>query len=305
MGTPIVRACWAAALAGAWSLSACSGSGSGGAGGAGGTGAAPNSLEDFLAAYEQAICDDSAPCCAAVGASANIAACKQLVSSLTSLVLSAASKGTIQYDGANAAECLAAFQQAAASCDQSLMEASACDTVLTGTVQPGGACEINTECIAPPGGDTSCTDGACVQEPRGVAGSPCKGTCTQDGTVTVCSGNGSGDANCYTNDGLRCDESTNLCAAPLPIGASGCSTGDDCVEGAYCDAGTCAAGLPVGSPCTFDECDPGAAFCSSGQCAAKLPDGASCTGSGECVGGACRDAKCGQKLGGLLELVCG
>jgi hypothetical protein len=203
------------------------------------------------------------------------------------------------YDGNAAAVCFDAIREAFASCNNfnGVDESEpACREVFLGTLPAGAECQDSIECARPADGTVSCSSDdlgvrRCDPHPLGVLGSSCEGTCRREGSVTSCSLGGAGQARCYTNDGLFCDETSGTCQALVPIGG-GCSGFEGCVDGAFCDGTLCAARLPVGSACGFDDECVATAHCDAGACIARKPVGATCALDEECLGGSCTNGLC-------------
>lgn len=146
--------------------------------------------------------------------------------------------GTVIYDDKAAKECLEGIRDAACT-DIFADEApsAACDQVLEGTIESGGACWISEQCL---GGAcfindcmATCCMGTCIAEPPDAAiGQDCSG--------------GQGCAGGY------CDFQTELCTAYKAAGVA-CDVDTECGD-LFCLGGTCQAGVAEGAPCIDGEC---------------------------------------------------
>lgn len=171
--------------------------------------------------------------------------------------------GTIVYDPAAAATCLAAID--GWSCDRTDEDTrrgdEACAEVFTGTVALGGDCFVDEQCAdhgscAP----IKCFDACCLSEC--VAGTP-----------TVDIGDSCFDANCPSD--AFCDD-TDTCAALLPQGST-CSYDGMCDFGLGCAGGTCEVLPGTGEACPDFECAMSGDECVDGECTARAGDGEACT----------------------------
>jgi hypothetical protein len=210
--------------------------------------------------------------------------------------------GLSVYNAQAAGDCLAQLQAALSNCSSENAAAPACKDVCVGTVPAGSTCTLDTDCARPTGGDVHCvttsasdTTRVCVVTPRGTLGSGCNSTCTQsaDGSE-ICSVMGvavgspvpTGDATCYTGDGLYCSTADFSCHAIAAVGGS-CTSFDGCASGSYCDLSksVCTTKVAAGAACPqYNECTDGT-YCNSSQvCAAQKATGQPCTSSNECVG---------------------
>lgn len=131
----------------------------------------------------------------------------------TDTLIADVNNGTAKYDGDKAKECLDAF--GSASCDHSAMSYR---------VGPAACNDIVTGTVAD--------------------GGVCKNSieCISD------------SCNVPTNCGMACCAGTcNPTAPPKAAIGAACPQGTACVDGAYCNAGTCAALIASGQPCTADN----------------------------------------------------
>jgi hypothetical protein len=116
------------------------------------------------------------------------------------------------------------------------------------------------------GARTRCATSKCQVVIVGKAGdSPCVGNVSGPGTVWTSSGDPPAKGySCNLDRGLRCDATTQACAAVGPIG-SACSTDDQCALHSYCEGGHCEAQTATGGACTDSRaCDGGS--CEGGTC---------------------------------------
>ncbi|MBL8949229.1 MAG: hypothetical protein JNK82_00535 [Myxococcaceae bacterium] len=203
------------------------------------------------------------------------------------------------------------------ACGRIVGPATACDDFLAASCVPvmpavsdGGACLTSNDCTAivdpttgfsrfavcgaAPGCPSRC-------EPGGQLGQPCN--------FRQCA------------SGLRCDNTTNTCSAPLPLDA-GCNPGTgDCGVNAQCDfnVNRCVALPGDGDPCPSFQCQPGLT-CSgfaNGTCGPLRTQGQMCTQFGPACaagltcssGGTCEPrggvgAMCGAADDCLADLGC-
>lgn len=254
-------------LASAALLSACGTSTTGG-GGTGGTGGASIAKEDLTAATMDMFCYMAASCDGDVDFKfSSDAACKAFLAETDEIggpnELKYIEKGTVVYDGASAAACLAAFK---AQCNME-DEPAACEKTFTGKVEVGGACEANAECA----GEAECTT-----DDKG-----CNGKCAARG--------GEGDS-CEAvgcKAGFACDNQSKKCVVEK-LGADGddCDT-NECGEGLFCDYSG-GSGVPKcrplggeGKPCeSHSQCQNGLA-CSGDKCVKPAAADATCDDPGD------------------------
>lgn len=268
--------------------------GCGGSTDGGGTNATPIAKEQFAGELARAVCNNIGSCCQQAGYPHDPTQCAALLEGMYKNMTA----GAVQYDPQKGGECVAYAASMVKACSDA-PDPGPCENVAVGTVPAGGKCTSSAECIAPAGGDAGCNDGVCVQQPRGKLGDGCSSTCTEDGNTTSCSGGmggaSSGNASCFTNDGLVCRDD-GKCGAAAKVGET-CSY-DDCVASAYCDmsAEKCVARVAVGGACTGEgQCADGA-YCDGAKCATEKPQGAPCVESNECESHECSDDKCASDL---------
>jgi hypothetical protein len=278
-------------LGGVTLASGCSGSTSGE------QSANPVPQDQFVTTFVNAVCDNIGDCCGQSGYAYDAAKCKSVASTQYGTLFK--QSPNVVYDAEKAGSCIEAVKQAAAGCSTLDVDGSqACMNVYKGQLPAGAECNSSMECAAPAGGDASCegeqqgVPGHCVVDARGMAGEGCHATCTEDGSSTSCgsSGGDPSSATCYTNDGLFCN-AAYVCEKLAAVGAA-CQSGG-CVQGAFCDSGTCAP-LPVsGESCgNGSECAKGT-YCSSAMtCTATKSAGDSCASYDECGGASCEEGVC-------------
>lgn len=295
---------------------ACSSSSSNGSSGSGDL----STSSGFIDTY----CSYVGSCCGSESLPSNGEQCRALLSFAS---------GT--YDAKNGQACIDAVKAASASdaswCVDSPSTTTACNAAFpsktAGTVQPGGTCTGDTDCIASGSGDTAvCTFAQaggsaqiCVDEKHGKAGDgPCFGTVsTASGGITTTQYNtgattGAGTAPeifCFVADGVSCDQTSSTCTALAQIGDA--CTNTQCVAGAHCQFTneTCVANLAAGATCSQDsDCITGN-YCSTGGkvCTAQGGTGAACAGSSQCTSSNCNNGSCGASFGTAfgLALLCG
>jgi hypothetical protein len=153
--------------------------------------------------------------------------------------------GTVKYDGKKLADCLEVIEtRECAEANERSIEA--CEAALTGTVEPGGDCTIDEECV----GSRICETSA-----------GCPGKCVERYTA----GHECGD-NDECDDGLVCSDATSRCVAPAAEGAA-CQGGVEpqCEGGLLCigdDAnagrtGTCRPSDAIEERQEGEACSPG------------------------------------------------
>jgi hypothetical protein len=286
------RACFAFALVG---LLCAGGMGTSGCRSRAEPSAAPGACEvggegevaEFFDAMRAAVCEARKACCESHGAILRTACpCIQAPGFLP--------EDQVQLDPINAEECLAFVKEN--PCKSSSPFIGPCDALFYGPVQPGGQCQVRTDCFHPPGGSADCEGGWCRL--RGALGDPCYGTCSYADDVAMCFPDGAPTAvsNCHTVDGLYCDPTSKKCAALIPVGGSGCADSPDaCLQEAYCDmdADQCVARGSAGSECSSSEECADKTYCDSNVCVPGQALGGSCSGwFSTCAEGTCQDEVC-------------
>lgn len=258
----------AVAMAALGLLSACGTStGSGGSGGTGSTGSI--AAADLPKAVEDAMCTVATTCTDGFEFTfSSVENCKAFAASSGELGgvedLAYVTKGTVDYDPAKAAACLAAMK---ATCDFK-NEPEACDQTFQGKLEADAACESSVECK----GDAECVtdnmgcNGKC--KARAAEGEACKEVGCQKGFVCdyqsdkcVVEKLGAKGDDCDSNQcgaGLFCDYN-NGGGGGVPkcreLGAEGaaCDDHEQCAEGLGCANDKCAKPGAMGDACD----DPG------------------------------------------------
>jgi hypothetical protein len=138
--------------------------------------------------------------------------------------------GRVAYDGSKVQACL--DEMTASDCSfLTERDPESCEGIFVGTVEAGGECQHNEECLA---GQYCNFSGTCPGEcsPREQAGGAC-----------------SGNSDCA--DGLKCGEAS-LCVKPSAAGEA-CKGGEpDCIDGYFCVGNDDAMNMP-GECKPFDE----------------------------------------------------
>ena len=157
----------------------------------------------------------------------------------------AVDNGSVEYDAKAAKECLESIRDAACDADFFLGDApdEACEKVFQGTVDNGGACFIDEQCVSgtchAADCDMACCQGTCIAPPPDAAiGQDCSAQDCVDG------------AYCHYDF----EASTFTCLATKPAGAA-CDSGDDeCAGSLACVGGTCQELPAEGAPCPTGRC---------------------------------------------------
>jgi hypothetical protein len=287
-----VRGGWLGGLFGVLLAGGCdSGNGSSG----------PVAASDFPARFAQGTCDAMANCCRTNGFAYEASTCKASVEGqFRALFLKNQSSG-VTYDAAAGGRCLDAYVALYEGCgsgDENSVK-DPCRHVFVGTLAPGEACTASAQCKDPEGGNAYC-DGVCkldlvLASRHGTSGEPCTAECWNINGRENCQSVGDSSATqtaaCYASDGLQCDHSALKCT-PVPKLGERCSS--RCVEGAYCNSGTCAPQVDTG-PCGFDACSS-KSYCDydTNTCQPRKADGESCSSDDDCLIGSCSNNRCGR-----------
>jgi hypothetical protein len=265
--------------------------------------------EQFAAEY----CQLLSPCCAEAGFSSDPSGCEQ--------IMGFALMGS-SFDEGSGDACLSAMRAERSNEEYCTMVhgLEPCESVFaspSGSVQPGGTCESDSDCANTAEGQGHCFNAS----DDGSGGDLCMiATMGAEGS-TPCVGNKSGGLTvffppapppkvgyvCDQNQGLSCDFTTSRCAAMKKVGEP-CSYETPCVDGAYCvhDTDLCAPRGEIGADCEgfdLDECVEEAYCDDSQKCAKRLPAGSACT-VGECEGN-CVDHKCEPAFDFGYAFLCG
>jgi hypothetical protein len=278
-------------------------------GGGGGSGAPTNGATAYCRSYIQALNEAWARCFGGT-ASEYAQNSMRFCADLDGLV----AKGTIVYDSAKGAACLARLQSAlATSCST---EDCLTDGII-GQLDPGAECvsgaecQLGADCVAPLNA-SPCAKKTCAQAPpvsaRIEEGEPCPAGsppcvdflgCLPDAPGSmqfVCRVARVGefcqsDFDCPPDD--YCGDVAHTCQVRSAIGAP-CSSDQGCAVLAACDEGshTCVPAGRVGQPCPGSflgcitgSCGPGPD--GAGICVMSLPGGAQCLADENCASGVC------------------
>ena len=184
----------------------------------GSDGGGPISIDDLDEAVRDRFCNMYVDC----GLIDDHATCRQIYGELVADadLIAAVKAGKVIYHEDKAGECLAGL---AGSCERDSFfdnnAPAACDETFEGTVNAGGQCAMDEECISQvcdiPGCSEACCYGTCVgsvPQPRPRVGS----ACMFDGPECVDS---------------FCDSATSVCTAYRKLGET-CSGSSQCGEGA-------------------------------------------------------------------------
>jgi hypothetical protein len=252
-------------------------------GAGGGSASGSLALEDLAEAAAPALCAYYdrcfGPLMSYLGGSDCVAAFRaQLEEGSLTYMAAAVDAGRLEYDGRQAAACLAAFP--GLDCSTNTTELAPCDGMLRGLVTEGNPCRIREECAA---GLFCALDAACpgTCRPRAAIGGPCT-------------------AYEHCAEELACDFSTQLCVTAIPESGSCSADGSDlppCTAGTYCDptTGTCRSSATMYDGAEGEACGYAAApiFCRRGLYCIADPDAsvaesAHCASAGFGAGAACR-----------------
>ena len=256
----------------------------------------------FAAAYAQALCSSLEHCCSENMVSFDYDACTSgWEGSIETLLASPDAGGN--YDPRVATGCVQAVSAAAAASCQpvpgSLSDArNACQGIFVGQTPLGAPCTSSSQCAPVDGGLVQCAvvpDAAGAGQlpfsaPQGMAapGLPvCVEVSLPDGGMQCTTG---ASDPCLAL-GMYCDPDSLSCT-PLNGMGGPCDPGAiaSCAPGTFCMAGTCAATLPEGSPCTSSaECDF-TGLCdvsNTKRCIPRSQAGQPCTEGSQCTVGVC------------------
>jgi hypothetical protein len=180
------------------------------------------------------------------------------------------------------------------TCDDVLPEECQGGRWMMGGADAGEACERHQDCIWGQGGDATCVEGLCYQNPRGRLGEVCRASVDDIGQRTTHAVDDEWRefvaAECYRSDGLYCAGPSG-CQPVHELGAA-CENSSQCDVSLVCEADTCAEPPPLGTPCSFTV-DCGAdAWCDE-SCVALSERGESCESSSDCRALSCLDDTCG------------
>jgi hypothetical protein len=165
---------------------------------------------------------------------------------------------------------------------------------MMGGADAGEACERHQDCISGQGGDSTCVEGLCHQNPRGRLGEVCRASV--DDTVRRTTYNVDDQwrefvaAECYRGDGLYC-AGPRGCQPVHPLGAS-CENASQCDASLVCEAGVCAEPPPLGTQCSIGVDCGREARCEQ-ACVPLSEYGEPCELSSDCSALSCIDDACG------------
>jgi hypothetical protein len=232
-------------------------------------------------------------------------------------LLAAAQAAHAKYDPVAGTAAVAAYRAGAKACGTANPGLQVLARVFSGTRKVGETCTTQLDCAQSSEGAVTCL---VYSDSSGTSGSICQLHVTaREGDAC----GGAGDVSApVTNDlcnvsatsPLRCDFTANKCASRVAVGGA-CGGNGDCIQGAYCGAGTCAPRIAVGESCAFggaggDPCSSGA-YClgTTGVCTAKKRPGEACTTTaatlGECMTSCCAGKCCALGLGNARVCVTG
>ncbi len=172
------------------------------------------SLDDYAASSRDAACAHAVTC----GEVVDIATCRTTAlgnpGHITASLRAAVEAGTITFDGAAAEACNEAL--ASRSCDvtsqSSRVAPAACAAVLVGTVDAGGGCAQNDECLSQLCDLPICTGGCCAGLCVGST-PPAHAKLGESCEVAPC------DDTAYCDDALLCDARKGVGGAARPRSA--------------------------------------------------------------------------------------
>jgi hypothetical protein len=247
-----------------------SGNGAGTAGDGGGAGEGSNPLAPLIDAF----CAAARACCAIAGQPAGaLEQCEdQVVGTNGNFALVAG--GTVEVDATALAACVAAFEAAETECVLTDVR-TACRGILRGTLDDGDDCTDVMECDRSAGpmvckklqqGTADPNIGVCTPPPRGTLGDPCALSC-EEGQECSTTSSSPDDTYpltlCFEADGLYCPLGES-CAAIVPDGDD-CTYNEACGSDGFC-VSTCETLAGAGDVCQFNYgCQDGLA-CVSSEC---------------------------------------
>lgn len=262
-------------------------------GGGGGSGAAQ---------FAERYCALLAPCCAELGAQADMKGCRTLFGLSQPKDQGAAEECMQEYEArAQQSNWCTTFDivPRPASCERAFPREPGSGGSGGGTKLPGAACETSNDCAPSAKGSLGCSydfdteSGHCQVCTIAQIGEACSGVKDAAGTITEDVPSGTLEiALCDRTAGANaanCED--GVCVRLAELGQT-CATSYSCADDqSYCD-GTCKARLPPGSSCleNLDACDD-AGYCdySDARCKSRVADGEECDSNSECSSGYCYD----------------
>lgn len=252
-------------LVSAFAFAGCETS-SGGSGGSGG-GSAAIPIDSLQTNLVTTMCSAVGKCSTWSMYFATATGCKDALSAEMSVMdeVTDVKAGKLKYDGASAAQCLAAM---GAMCYQDLgAEPAACTATFSGVIEDGKPCSHDKYCVSrycktEPAKDCGvCAPTVKLGEKCDDYGNACgkgnaclEGVCVANGTVPA---GGKCDSDDHCIAGHRCDYSASgpVCA-PLGAKDTPCNNNGDCAKGLACiypalnaSEGKCAAPVAGNQPC--------------------------------------------------------
>jgi hypothetical protein len=270
----------------------------------------PVQRNDLASRLAAALCEGIVDCCRAGGFFTDTASCKaSMESQLKALLAVRLANQNVSYNPEAAGRCVAAYRNAAVACtNRDLFSdiGTTCAGVFAGTVALGSPCTTDDECVQSSTQYVTCDAGICTNSgvdmsmgegPHAKLGDTCGSTCERYGDgATGCGATGTASptssASCWVNDGLVCG--AGLVCVDVPTLGESCAPSYHCAEGAYCNAGICAAQIDTGSCASNSIACSGASYCdtASQMCTPKKADGVVCDSDGQCIGGDCLGDRC-------------
>ena len=219
----------------------------------GGGGSGEIAYEDLDEAQLDALCDYLVRCGFASSAQICLDAWSRLISSSPDLD-AAIENGTVIYDSTAAAACGQSVRNA--GCGDFLSEgfasAEACDQVFQGTIEEGGTCWIDEQCVS-----EECELSDCAM-------ACCQGSCVASAPEAAIGEDCLSGQSCVS--GAHCDFDMGTCVADLSEGAS-CAGDNECASSLDCIASTCQAPPGEGEACLDFQCaSPYACDVDTGTC---------------------------------------
>jgi hypothetical protein len=240
-----------------------------------------------------AVCDTVQNCCMAAERGFNSTNCLNKIAAAFTVPLSDTS---LYYDSARAGQCVQQLTAQAQACQS--VDYTPCYDAFVGNVPPGGACAQSFECAQGPDRFAVCSNGVCVQPPRGVFGQPCSYSCIDTAGMAHCQSPGAiaaGDGvACHSINGLVCVQPLNGMATCQPASAD-CRENPNgaCQPGQTCDmtTGQCYVPTPIGGNCMQVPCAPGG-YCAGSLCYPQKGIAVNCSQDSECLSGKCEKGLC-------------
>jgi hypothetical protein len=261
-------------------------------------------IDDLPHALAAALCNNIGPCCERAGFPHDAAKCVIEAEKGLEVGVTQNRMAGISYDGVAARACVDAYVDAGRTCGDNSEINRQCRKVFTGTLGPGETCDDSQECAArgycqrTAGAPTGkCVDGTLL---HGKIGDACGESCTHYDLqeVTACSGlSASVPTQCYSNDGLYCNDA-HVCAA-VPTIDQPCVASAKCGGNTFCDTtvNVCASKRTSGSCGDFNDACAAEATCNFGtrECELRKASGAACSGlydecqtTDACIQGTCQ-----------------